>query len=72
VFFVRGGPFNWVNFRIFNEWGEVIFSSNDALKGWDGTHNGQEVPLGTYVYTIKAETIDGIKYEKSGKVALIR
>lgn len=72
VFFVRGGPFVYVNFRIYNEWGEMIFSSNDAQDGWDGTHNGEEVPIGTYVYTIKAETIDGVKYDKSGKIALIR
>ena len=72
VFFVRGGPFVYVNFRIYNEWGEMIFSSNDAENGWDGTHNGEEVPIGTYVYTIKAETLDGLKYDKSGKIALIR
>jgi len=72
VFFVRGGPFVYANFRIYNEWGEMIFSSNDAQDGWDGTHNGEEVPIGTYVYTIKAETIDGVKYDKSGKIALIR
>ncbi|PIZ05902.1 MAG: hypothetical protein COY57_04825, partial [Flavobacteriales bacterium CG_4_10_14_0_8_um_filter_32_5] len=72
VYFVRGGPFTWVNFRVFNEWGEVIFISDDEEKGWDGTHKGEPVPLGTYVYTVKAETIDGVKYEKSGKVALIR
>jgi len=50
----------------------MIFSANDAQDGWDGTHNGEEVPIGTYVYTIKAETIDGVKYDKSGKIALIR
>ena len=36
---------------IFNRWGQVVFSTNDATKGWDGTYGGKNCPEGTYTYT---------------------
>ncbi len=38
---------------IFNRWGELIFSTNDPRKEWDGTYGGVASPIGVYVY--KAE-----------------
>jgi len=72
VYYVRGGPFAELKFTIYNGWGEVIFTSTDAAIGWDGTHKGKDVPVGVYVYTVTAKTIDEQEYEKSGKVTLIR
>jgi gliding motility-associated-like protein len=37
---------------IFNRWGEVIFESNNASVGWDGTYGGNLCPDGTYIYQI--------------------
>lgn len=72
VFYVRGGPFEVLNFQIYNGWGELIFETDDPLEGWDGTHKGKQVPQGVYVITAKATTVDGNSYSKSGKVTLIR
>lgn len=36
---------------IFNRWGQVVFSTDDATKGWDGTSGGKECPEGTYTFT---------------------
>ncbi len=36
--------------QIFNRWGQLIFSTNDVSKGWDGTSKGKECPSGTYTY----------------------
>jgi len=72
ILYVRGGPFSELSFKVFNEWGETIFTANDETKGWDGTADGENVPIGVYVYAIKGITIDGEVYEKSGKIALIR
>jgi gliding motility-associated-like protein len=40
---------------IFNRWGEVIWESNDASIGWDGTYGGNQdlVQSGTYVWKIE-------------------
>ena len=45
---------------IFNRWGEVIFETHDATKGWDGSYgNNGEVELvqdGTYSWKIEFKT----------------
>jgi gliding motility-associated-like protein len=70
--YVRGGPFSFLEFKIFNSWGQEIFSSNDASVGWDGTWKNFIQPVGVYTWTVKATTMDGIEYKKSGNVTLIR
>jgi gliding motility-associated-like protein len=72
VFYVRGGPFSALEFRVYNGWGQEIFSTIDQELGWDGTQGGEQLPLGIYVYTIKATTILGASFDYSGKINLIR
>jgi len=72
VYYVRGGPFTSLEFTIWNKWGQIIFETTDANKGWDGIWKGVEQPIGMYVYTIKATTVDGKQYSKSGDFTLIR
>ena len=38
--------------RIYSQWGEVIFFSDDIDQGWDGTYRGKELPVGTYAYVV--------------------
>ncbi len=72
IFKIRGGPFNAVVFSIYNNWGELIFQSNDANNGWDGTFEGNNSPLGVYTWTFEVEIIGGEVIKKSGDVTLIR
>jgi len=50
-------PFDY-NLLIFNRWDEVIFESNNAKIGWDGTYgnNPEIVKDGTYVWKIEFKT----------------
>lgn len=42
---------------IFNRWGELIFESQDASVGWDGTYGGQKlIQSGTYNWVIEVKT----------------
>jgi gliding motility-associated-like protein len=41
------------NLLIFNRWGEIVFESNDARFGWDGTYGGMPSPEGTYIWQIQ-------------------
>jgi gliding motility-associated-like protein len=45
------------NMKIYNRWGELIFESNDASKGWDGSYGSKgEVELvqdGTYTWKLE-------------------
>lgn len=72
VLFVRGGLVGEMNFMIFNQWGELIFETFTADRGWDGTHLEQRVQNGTYVYVL--EYVDGVGKQKtlSGHVTVIR
>ncbi|WP_439555817.1 gliding motility-associated C-terminal domain-containing protein [Dyadobacter sp.] len=59
-------------FSVLNRWGEVVFHSEDIAKGWDGTINGENAPVGSYVY--KMTFVDDINQtvEKSGTFMLLR
>jgi gliding motility-associated-like protein len=72
VLYVRGGPFTVLDFRVYNEWGILLFSSTEADVGWDGTFKGKDQPVGVYVYTVEATTTDGKEFKISGNVTLIR
>lgn len=60
-----------LNLQVYNRWGEVVFSTKDPTKCWDGTFKGVSQPIGVFVYQVTAETICGKVYRK-GTVTLIR
>ncbi|NVO01257.1 MAG: PKD domain-containing protein [Bacteroidetes bacterium] len=72
ILFVRGGPFTSLHFRVFDQWGLMIFETNDPIIGWDGKYKNVDQPIGVYVWTVEAVTIDGQSYKKSGDVTLLR
>jgi gliding motility-associated-like protein len=59
-------------FRIFNRYGELVFETNQYLKGWDGTYRGQRQPMGAYVWVIKGKDRNGRLIDMKGSVTLIR
>jgi gliding motility-associated-like protein len=61
-----------VQLIIFNKWGQKIFESKDAVKGWDGTWLGNNLNSGTYVYYLQYKTIDNISRNMKGAVVLLR
>lgn len=60
---------------IYNRWGELIFQSSAVDLAWNGTFNGELVPIGTYPYIIKFksrfEPERGV-FEQSGAITVIR
>lgn len=59
-------------FRIFDRWGNLVFSNKEFLKGWDGTYKGQKVPLGHYVWMIRGVDRDGKVIERTGTVMVVQ
>ena len=59
-------------FRVFNRWGQLLFSSSGLHDGWDGTFNGKEQSSGVYVWMAEAITNDNKVITKRGTVTLIR
>ena len=69
---VYGNYVGSIDFRIFNQWGQLIFSTTDITMGWDGKHKGQLQPVGVYAYTLKLVRLDGTTVSKKGSVNLIQ
>ncbi|MFL5774351.1 MAG: lectin-like domain-containing protein [Flavisolibacter sp.] len=42
-------------FIVYNRWGQVMFSTSDMKKGWDGITNGSMQASGTYIWNITGE-----------------
>jgi gliding motility-associated-like protein len=59
-------------FSIFNRWGEMVFTTADARKGWNGRWGGTEQPNSVFVWEAKAIDYKGNVISKRGTVTLIR
>ena len=60
---------------IFNRWGEIVFESHDASKGWSGLYgiDGQKCQDGLYIWKINfKETKTNKEKVATGNVMLIR
>lgn len=67
----RWGETSSFEFNIFNRGGHIVYSSGSPNACWDGTSKGQPLPMGTYIYMIKARTICG-EVVRKGSILLIR
>ena len=47
---------------IFDRWGKKVYESSDIKESWNGK-NGDD---GTYYYMIKAESLNGKKFDEKG------
>jgi len=58
--------------KIYNRWGQLLFSTEDINTGWDGTFDGNKVPLESYTFLANAEDFQGIKLARSGIVTIVK
>lgn len=76
VFQPLGVGINEDNYRmdIFDRWGELIFTSNNFRKGWDGTAKGgsKVAKQDVYVYRITVYDLEGEKHSYVGHVTLLK
>jgi gliding motility-associated-like protein len=57
---------------VFNRWGMEIFETDRLDGAWDGTYNGVESPIDTYVWRVDYTTTNGSAHTTFGHVNLIR
>lgn len=74
IFIPKGEGVNTDDYllQVFDRNGRLLFQTTSLYQGWDGTDNGKELPLGTYVYVVKTSTMDGTPKEYVGTVTLIQ
>lgn len=58
---------------VYNRWGQMVFSTNNPAKGWDGTLNGKKQDAGVYVWFCTFKSINNSEsVEMKGTILLIR
>ncbi len=64
---------NNLDFRVYNRWGQLLFTTNDWRRGWDGTFKGIPQEPATYVWTLRYTDRDtGQPVSQRGTTVLIR
>ncbi|SOD12166.1 putative Ig domain-containing protein [Pedobacter xixiisoli] len=58
--------------RVYNQWGEFVFESQNLLQGWDGTYRGRNQPTGVYVYYVDVTFNSGTVKTFKGTITLLR
>ncbi len=59
-------------FRIYNRWGQLVFSTTESGPGWDGRHQGKLQDSGTYVWMVSGTDFTGKVITRKGTSILIR
>ena len=59
-------------FSIYNRWGQLMYSTSEMGKGWDGVFSGAAQPSGTYVYATEGIDYLGKPIFRKGTIVLIR
>lgn len=72
ILYVYGNYIASIKFLIFNQWGELIFQSDNINTGWNGMYKGRMQPMGVYVYALKVVLQDGTVINKKGSINLIK
>lgn len=72
VVYVHGKNITTMSFYIYDQWGQQVFTSTDVNKGWDGYFKGSLMPVGVYVYYLKAVMNNGAQLTKKGTITLLR
>lgn len=59
-------------FRVYNRWGQLVYSTSQIGAGWDGTIAGKPQDSGTFVWIVQGTDFTGKKVFKKGTMILIR
>ena len=59
-------------FRVYNRWGQLVYSTSQIGKGWDGILNGKPQDAGTFVWMVQGIDYLGKTISKKGTMVLIR
>jgi len=58
--------------RIYGRWGELIYETENVDDFWDGTHHGNPVNPGVFVYYLSGYCLGGQEFTEQGNVTVVR
>lgn len=59
-------------FNVYNRWGQLLFTTSELGKGWDGNYGGTAQPAATYVFSAEGTDYLGKIVFRKGTSVLIR
>jgi gliding motility-associated-like protein len=59
-------------FRVYNRWGQLVYSTSKAGEGWDGRVNGTMQDSGSYVWMVQGKAYTGKVIFHKGTMVLVR
>lgn len=59
-------------FRIFDRWGNLVFSETQNQEGWNGLINNKEAEQGVYLYHVEYQDLLGQTKTVTGDILLVR
>lgn len=72
MFYVRGNCIKYLDFSIYNRWGEKVFYTADPAMGWDGTWRNVACENAVFTYYLKATLLDGTEIDRQGNISLVK
>lgn len=72
IFYPKGTGIIKYELMIFDRWGELLFTTKDFYKGWDGTYKGTPCKTDAYTWKINVNDSEGRNREYVGHVTLYK
>ena len=72
VYCVRSNCIKYMQFEIYNRWGELVFLTTDPQICWDGTWREKPCEAAVFTFFLRGEMLDGTPIEKEGNISLIK
>lgn len=69
---ILAGMKKLVYFRVYNRWGQLLYSTSQEGQGWDGSYKEVDQASGTYIYVAQAIDYTGKTVTRKGSSVLIR
>ncbi|MBO9202947.1 MULTISPECIES: T9SS type B sorting domain-containing protein [Niastella] len=69
---IMAGIKQLIYFRVYNRWGQLVFSTSEVNKGWDGNLGGSQQSSQNFVYMVQAIDYTGKTIVKRGSFVLVR
>lgn len=69
---IIGGSLKSYRFTVYDRWGNIVFTSTDILKGWDGRYQHVRLDTGVFTWTCVFDLEDYDSHFKKGTVLLVR
>ena len=71
-FYVRGEEITEVEIFIYDQWGNLVFTTQSKDDPWDGSFSGKQAQNGTYTYHARINLASGASKSYNGNITLIR